>query len=125
MPLRPLKPCGARGCNALTRNARFCDAHADLGKAWAGRQGSGRGGRPWRRLRAQVLKRDNHLCQCSECKRLGRLRSADEVDHIVPVAAGGTDELGNLQAINNECHKAKTLLDAKVRRQAARQNCYK
>ncbi|TFF37431.1 HNH endonuclease [Pseudomonas sp. RIT623] len=118
MPPRPQKPCGAQGCKALTRNQRFCDAHADLAKAWAGHQGKGRGGRPWRRLRDKVLKRDHYLCQCSECKRLGRLRGADEVDHIVPVAMGGTDDDGNLQAINHDCHKAKTQRDAQARRQA-------
>lgn len=120
MPLRPQKPCSAQGCNALTRNARFCDAHADMGKAWAGHQGTGRGGRPWRRLREQVLKRANYLCQCSECKRTGRLRGADEVDHIVPVAMGGTDAEDNLQAINHDCHKEKTRRDAQAQRQAVR-----
>ncbi|WP_434091250.1 HNH endonuclease [Pseudomonas putida] len=65
-----------------------------------------------------MLKRDNYLCQCGECKRIGRLRGADEVDHIVPVAMGGTDAEGNLQAINHECHKVKTLRDAQARRQA-------
>lgn len=120
MPPRPQKPCGAQGCNALTRNARFCDAHVDMGKAWAGHQGTGRGGRPWRRLREKVLKRDNYLCRCSECKRIGRLRVADEVDHIVPVAMGGTDAEGNLQAINRDCHKEKTRRDAQARRQALR-----
>ena len=120
MPLRPLKPCAAMGCKALTRNARYCDDHAEMGKAWAGCQGKGRGGRPWRRLRDKVLKRDHYLCQCADCKRLGRLRGADEVDHIVPVAAGGTDDEANLQAINHDCHREKTRRDAQARRQAIR-----
>jgi len=33
---------------------------------------------------------------------------ATEVDHIIPKAKGGTDDMSNLQAINKECHKKKT-----------------
>ena len=33
MPLRPKKPCNAQGCNVLTRNPRYCDAHKDIGKS--------------------------------------------------------------------------------------------
>lgn len=113
MALRPNKPCRARGCQALTRNpSGYCDDHADQAKPWATRKGSGRGGRPWRRLRDQVLKRDNYLCQCEECKRLARIRPAHEVDHVVPLAQGGTDTPSNLSAINHECHRAKTQREA-------------
>lgn len=70
--------------------------------------GSGRGGRPWRRLREEILKRDDYLCQCEECRLLGRVRPGNEVDHIVPRSQGGTDDPSNLRAINDECHKVKT-----------------
>lgn len=66
----------------------------------------GRGGRPWRRLRDQVLERDQHLCQ--PCKAQGILTQATMVDHIVPQAEGGTDDPKNLQAICADCHQAKT-----------------
>jgi 5-methylcytosine-specific restriction protein A len=108
MPQRPQKPCNAQGCNALTRNARYCDDHAYLDKPWFGRKGSGRGGRPWRRLRDLVLRRDHFICHCDECKALDRIRPAHEVDHIVAVAEGGTDEPSNLRAINHDCHELKT-----------------
>ena len=39
------------------------------------------------------------------------MRQANEVDHIIPLAKGGTDELRNLQAINAECHRRKTAAD--------------
>ena len=68
-------------------------------------------GAAWDRLRRSVLKRDKWVCQCAACKQAGRVRSASEVDHIVPKAKGGTDALSNLQAINKDCHKTKTLLD--------------
>lgn len=74
--------------------------------------GQGRGGRPWRRLRAQILERDGYLCQCLVCKRRPVPKVAHEVDHIKPLAEGGTDDPNNLQAINRDCHKAKTLAEA-------------
>lgn len=70
--------------------------------------GCGRGGRPWRRLREEILKRDDYLCQCEECQALGRVRPGNEVDHIVPRSQGGKDDPSNLRAINDECHKLKT-----------------
>lgn len=63
-------------------------------------------GRPWRRLREQVLQRDHYLCQV--CLSIDRLTPAQEVDHILPLAKGGTDQVANLQAICTPCHKAKT-----------------
>lgn len=68
--------------------------------------GKGRGGRPWRRKRDAVMARDKYLCQ--PCVGYGRLTLADEVDHIVPQAEGGTDAESNLQAICRPCHDVKT-----------------
>ncbi len=65
-------------------------------------------GSSWDKLRLLVLQRDNGLCQCQTCKNNQRIKQATEVDHIIPKANGGTDEVSNLQAINKECHKIKT-----------------
>ena len=46
---------------------------------------------------------------------MARPKPATEVDHIVPVAEGGTDDPSNLQAINKVCHKRKTKLDEGAR----------
>lgn len=73
--------------------------------------GQGRGGRPWRRLRDQVMKRDGHMCQCEQCQ--GRVLIAHEVDHIVPLSQGGTDDPANLRAMHRDCHKAKTAREAR------------
>ncbi len=56
--------------------------------------GSGRGGHPWRRKRAAILVRDNYTCRVC-----GLITKDLEVDHIVNVAQGGTDDDDNLQAI--------------------------
>jgi 5-methylcytosine-specific restriction protein A len=81
---------------------------AKLGQAQS--YGQGRGGRPWRRKRDQVMQRDKFMCQCERCQ--GKRLPAHEVDHIVPLSQGGTDDPKNLRAVNRECHKAKTAREA-------------
>jgi 5-methylcytosine-specific restriction enzyme A len=81
-------------------------------KAWdhGGRSRQARGyGHAWDKLRLVVLARDKHLCQ--PCRREGRITPATAVDHIVPKAKGGTDDLDNLEATCDPCHQAKTLHD--------------
>lgn len=54
----------------------------------------------WRRLRAYVLVRDGHRCHvCGG--------PATEVDHVVPRALGGTDDMANLKAICRKDNLAK------------------
>ena len=72
--------------------------------------GQGRGGRPWRRKREAVLKRDGYVCQ--PCKRNNHTTMATEVDHVIPQAEGGSEDESNLQAICTDCHKAKTQAEA-------------
>lgn len=67
-------------------------------------------GRPWRRLREQVLQRDKYLCQ--PCLRTGRYTEATEVDHVLGLAKGGDDKPMNLQAICTPCHEGKTLVES-------------
>lgn len=56
-------------------------------------------------LRFEVLKRDNH--KCVVCGRSAKDGVTLEVDHIVPVASGGTDVLSNLQTLCERCNKGK------------------
>ncbi|PCB15204.1 HNH endonuclease [Pseudomonas aeruginosa] len=80
-------------------------------KAW----GNGRGGRPWRRKRERILKRDGYMCQCPECK--GMKRIATEVDHIIPLSQDGTDDDSNLMAIAGyPCHARKTARESAASR---------
>ena len=69
--------------------------------------GSGRGGRPWRRIRERILLRDKYTCQ-----RCGHIGTDLEVDHIINVAQGGTDDDENLQSLCIPCHKAKTAAES-------------
>ena len=69
--------------------------------------GQGRGGRPWRRLRDQVLARDRYTCQIC-----GRVGGKLELDHIINLAQGGTDDPRNLQMLCQSCHQQKTLSES-------------
>ena len=109
MPSKVPRPCRATMCPGKTVERHgYCEKHAHLATGWTQRRHGkgGRGGRPWRRKRDRVLRRDNYLCQ--PCMRAERIQPASEVDHIVGLACGGTDDDDNLEAICTPCHKAKT-----------------
>ena len=82
-------------------------------EAWAKLPGAddlrGLSGRPWRRVRDRIMRRDSYLCQT--CRRRGKIVAATEVDHVLPVAQGGTDHPDNLAAICKRCHGIKTALE--------------
>ncbi|WP_180076897.1 HNH endonuclease [Acinetobacter sp. YH12251] len=77
----------------------------ELKKNW----GSGRGGRPWRRLKQKIHTRDEWTCQCC-----GRVTMDLELDHIKNVAQGGTDDEANLQSLCVPCHKEKTQKESRL-----------
>lgn len=106
MPTLPPKPCTQPGCKSYATNKGRCDEHQR--EAWAGRgSGASRGyGWAWDRLKRKILKRDGYVCQDQRvCKGLTK---ADEVDHVVPKAEGGTDAPENLRSICTPCHRDKT-----------------
>ncbi|TWV80433.1 AAA family ATPase [Moraxella sp. VT-16-12] len=70
--------------------------------------GKGRGGRPWRRLKDEILARDLYTCQ-----HCGRVGGQLELDHIVNTANGGTDDPSNLQILCHDCHKVKTQAESR------------
>ncbi|MGA0615564.1 HNH endonuclease [Paracoccus sp. KR1-242] len=57
----------------------------------------------WKRLRKEILRRDNY--RCVKCGSAGML----ECDHIKPVRDGGGEyDPANLQMLCKPCHAAKT-----------------
>lgn len=62
-------------------------------------------GRPGMRERAAVLAAEP---LCRACLARGVRTASDEVDHIVPLAAGGLDVRRNKQALCKPCHAAKS-----------------
>lgn len=67
----------------------------------------------------RIRSRDGHACRrCGvRCPHLQADAYAGvkchEVDHVVPLADGGTNEDGNLQLLCVECHRRKTTREAR------------
>ena len=78
-------------CGARTARSRCATCQARLGRAAMAADNRDRG-RPWRRLRSQVIERDR---ACRRCGASGP-GVAYRIHHVVPLAQGGTDALDNL-----------------------------
>lgn len=68
-------------------------------------------GRRWMALKEYVL-REQPVCAVCKC------RPATEVDHILPISKGGTDERDNLQGLCYGCHDEKTREDLGIKKKA-------
>lgn len=113
MPHTPLGPCCVRGCpgravrrgrcaiHAAEAEARWREAHPDQ-RPSAARRGYGS---EWREIRAKVLRRQP---LCVQCAARGLEEKATDVDHIIPLRAGGTNDMGNLRPLCHSCHSRKT-----------------
>ena len=66
---------------------------------------SDRSGHAWGKIRKRILRRDP---LCVYCKAKGRVSASVEVDHIVPLAQGGTDDDENLCGTCHSCHAEKS-----------------
>lgn len=97
--------CLQAGCSEIVEGTRvaYCTGHT-VHQNWKGSKSTARGW-AWTSLRKKVLKRDGY--RCVKCKR-----PASEVDHIINVASGGTDDMTNLQSLCTECHQVKSLREA-------------
>lgn len=62
-----------------------------------------------KRLRYEILRRDNHACRyCGAAAPDAKLT----VDHVIPVALGGTDEPSNLVTACEPCNSGKSATPA-------------
>lgn len=59
--------------------------------------------------RERIRARDKGLCQA--CLRSGRITIGDDVDHIVPLSSGGSDDDSNKELLCRSCHLDKTNRD--------------
>jgi len=113
-PTKPNHPCSTPGCPALVAQGSRCPAHqaAHYRQQDAGRPSASQRGydRRWRWLRQHVLLREP---LCRACAALGRVTPATEVDHIIPIRAGGARlDVSNLASICKSCHSAKTMRES-------------
>lgn len=66
-----------------------------------------------KRSRHEVMKfKLSTACPSTKLKRAGPC-PGHEVDHIVPLCAGGADKVANMQWLQVEVHKVKTKTDVK------------
>ena len=59
-------------------------------------------------LREAILRRDNWTCQCCGNSIFREPNLLLEVDHIIPVSAGGKTEPSNLQTLCWKCNRSKS-----------------
>lgn len=90
--------CRERGCPEFSVKGGLCGVHQPA-HGW----GSSTRVKPagWERIRRRVLRRDRWCCVVCG----GR---ADVVDHLLPMAWGGGESMGNLRALCGRCHRAKS-----------------
>ncbi|HMR01747.1 MAG TPA: HNH endonuclease [Candidatus Competibacter phosphatis] len=113
MPTKAKRGCSYPGCPALVSSGSRCPAHQRHADQQRNQQIDANRGTStqrgydarWRRIRLMYL-RAHPLCV--ECAAHGRTTQATEVDHITPLANGGTHAEENLQALCKSCHSRKT-----------------
>lgn len=116
MAHRAGRQCAIPSCAGVaTTGGRYCPRHtvaetrptvANVPAVSSRPSPSARGyDRGWQRIRRRILA-SNPLCV--HCRENGRVTLATEVDHIIPLRAGGTHDDSNLQPLCKSCHSRKT-----------------
>jgi 5-methylcytosine-specific restriction protein A len=107
--------CAKPGCPefASARGKSYCAEHTP--EPWSNaRERRGKTGNS-RTIHLKVLKRHRHICHVC-C-----LPGATEVDHVIPLSRGGTNDESNLRPIHaSPCHRDKTRREAQEARRARR-----
>lgn len=121
MPSRAPTACRRPGCRGLV-TAGVCSVcgpikqrsnwdayHAERNATSRHKRGYGW---TWEKLRDMVLA-DEPLCR--QCGAVGLVAAAVTVDHILPKAWGGMDDMDNLQPLCKQCHDDKTAREVRGR----------
>lgn len=66
-------------------------------------------------IKRMVAKRSGGWCECTACRLSGAPLPAEQFDHLIPLWEGGTNDLGNWQHLNGDCHKAKSAAETRRR----------
>ena len=113
MPRLPQAQCETLGCKAPSiPHSRHCATHAPAPRARAAGHDALYKSIAWARLRAAQLSA-HPLCQA--CMAMGRVTSADTVDHVWPWRSIGPHAFRAnwLQSLCGPCHSTKTGLERK------------
>lgn len=126
MPSAPGRPCRRAGCAELVFDRKgYCDVHQK--EVWKEKARNDTETNPeikrfydstvWQRTRTAVLR---HEPWCRECRRQGRMKLAEMVDHIHPIKLGGAKlDTNNLQPMCDRCHNAKRANEQRVHKQGS------
>jgi 5-methylcytosine-specific restriction enzyme A len=106
MPRAAPRPCTEPRCKEFAVNRGKCKDHQPIN--WS-RKAYRMPGWAWSRLKPSILVRDGYLCQV--CLKRGIYTEASEVDHVIPLAKGGSNDHSNLVAICGTCHEHKTITE--------------
>jgi 5-methylcytosine-specific restriction protein A len=109
MPLAALRPCSEPGCPEIGRS-RFCVGHR---RDFDAQRRTDTYDSVWRKLRRVVLATEP---LCRACRAADRIEAAHEVDHVIPIGAGGDRlDIANLQPLCASCHRAKSATESRAR----------
>lgn len=109
------RPCRWQGCPAIVEGRSgggYCPEHRGMVQKQRDSQRTGQrhyNSVRWRKLRTLVLTGEP---LCRECAAAGAVVQATVVDHILPLAQGGTDAMSNLQPLCATCHNRKTMRES-------------
>jgi 5-methylcytosine-specific restriction protein A len=108
--MRRRKVCSKPGCIEFAVRDGRCDEHGE--QAWVRSQRRGRVSASFRSNRFRVLRATNGRCAFCGVQTM-------TVDHRLPVAFGGSDDLDNLQPICESHHREKTAAESQLGKLAA------
>lgn len=108
MPIKPPTLCSVPSCRASALKFGRCELHSRRHNREGHKNNAFYHSWDWKCVRLQRLE-DYPLCEICERAEEPRITPATEVDHVIPIEAGGAPlDQANLQSLCKSCHSAKT-----------------